>query len=121
MEKIPQNNPNTEFNSLSRNATVKQQNFFQLKDVGWAHFDINKDMLNSFLQRDEILQASEHSEIASSVSYEFFKLIPPSVLRAIKKYLGTNKVWICTPHILHSKPYTVYQLGGVIRSSLSFS
>ncbi|WP_137024424.1 hypothetical protein [Synechococcus sp. N19] len=99
--------PNTEFNSLeSKRDPLSNKIFFQLKDVGWANFDINKDMLNRVLQRDEKLQASEHSELASSVSYEFLKLIPPSVLRAIKKYLGTNKVWICTPDILHSKPYT---------------
>ena len=85
---------------------VSEEIFYQVKSLGWSKIDIDCEELDRILCSCEINTYSQRASIIDPQSSKrFLRLIPTEVYRSIKRYLGTSRIWICNPIILHSKPF----------------
>lgn len=102
-------NPAMEFDVQKSQCKPLPNNdiFLALKDFGWSSFDLNHEMLEKILYKIDLSRTSKrHSVIDHAAQKQLLKIVPVNVYRAIKQYLGTSKIWICPPHVLHSKSFT---------------
>ena len=78
----------------------------QLKELGWSQFELDHTSLCKIINNCQIKNDSTRiSHIDPGSAFKFLKIIPTNIFTNIKAYLGTNKIWICSPTILHSKPF----------------